>query len=99
MSLELANGNWLDGDESGLLGQFASTLGYSDLIAHSQGYPALESFFRKGATEQVPQVRTELEKLAGHAPAMPPADVASTAKALMQLSEGQNFLIITNGAN
>jgi hypothetical protein len=100
MSVQLANAKWLDGEESGLLGQFASTRGYSDLIAAVESkvrnYPAINMFFERGVTEHVNQVRAELAKLVK---ATGDKDVASTAKALLELSDGQKMLIITNGAN
>ena len=95
MSLELANEKWLDGHEDGLLGQFASTSGYSDLITAAQGFPALKRFFDLGATENIDDVRAELKQLIKRAS----GDVKSTAKALLDLSEGQDMLIITNGEN
>ena len=91
--MELANEKWIDGDESGLLGQFASNRGYSDLIKASAGYPALSNFFRVGVTDEVTRVREELGRLAERAS----ADVASTARALLALSDGQELIIITDG--
>ena len=57
MSIELANEKWIDGDESGILGQFASTRGYSDLIRAAYSYTALSRFFERGATEDVVEVK------------------------------------------
>jgi hypothetical protein len=100
MSIELANEKWLDGNKRGLLGQFASTRGYSDLIAAVEAkaadYPALDLFFERGATDQVDQVRKELAKLAAETDG---DDVASTARALSRLAKGQELIIITNGAS
>ena len=95
MSLELANEKWIDGDSDGLLGQFASTQGYSDLITAVHGFPTLLKFVTLGATENVDEVRAELKQLIKRAS----GDVKSTAKALLDLSEGQDMLIITNGEN
>jgi hypothetical protein len=95
MSIELANARWLDGHEDGLLGQFASTRGYSDLIRAASSYAALSELFRDGATEKVDEARKELAQLVKRGS----PDVASTARALLELSDGQEMLIITNGAN
>jgi len=95
MSVELANEKYLDGDEDGLLGQFASNQGYTSLISAARGYETLSRFFADGATEDVDQVREELEDLA----ASGPSDVRSTAKALLDLTDGQDCLIITNGGS
>ena len=92
MSLELADERWLDKDPNGLLGQFASTKGYSDLI-EAATTPALCRFFKLGATEECAKVRSELRALALHAP----KDVASTALALEKLMAGLKFAMITNG--
>ena len=98
MSIELANEKWIKGSRKGLLGQFASTKGYSDLIAAARAteYPTLADFFEEGVTEQVADVRKELAKLAK---ASDNADVASTARALRRLAEGQEMIVITNGAS
>ena len=94
MSVELANEKWIDGgNPDGLLGQFASTQGYSDLIAATVKFPALVDFFDKGATEDVDGVAKELQQVISKAP----KEIASTAKALLDLAKGQDFLVITNG--
>jgi hypothetical protein len=95
MSVELANEKWLDGDEAGLLGQFASTKGYSDLIlaAEHGDYPELEQWFESGVTDRVAEVQKELERMSASAP----SDIASTASALLELTKGQDLLIVTNG--
>jgi hypothetical protein len=86
MSWNLANEKWIEftargaggddesgvGDESGLLGQFASGRGLSDLVKlvkASSGYPALSDFLLHGVTDHVAEVREELGRLAEHAPA------------------------------
>ena len=48
MSYELANEDWVGRKESGLLGQFASTQGYGDLVKATKGYPILSQFFKDG---------------------------------------------------
>lgn len=98
MSVELGNEQWLDGKASGLLGQFACTRGYSQLIEHAQGheYPLLAAFFHSGVTDKVGGVRKELAHLIR---TTDNDDVASTAKALRDLAEGEDFLIVTNGAS
>ncbi len=93
MSLELANEKWMDGDPKGLLGQWASTKGYTDLV-DAATTPALRAFFKVGVTEDCAKVRSELRALALHAP----KDVASTALALEKLMAGLPFAMITNGA-
>ena len=95
MSIELANEKWIDSNEAGLLGQFASTKGYSDLIKAAFGYAELSRFFRDGATDKVEEVRAELRQLIRRTS----PDVASTAKALLALSMGETLLIIANGAS
>ena len=97
MSLELANEKWLGHNPNGLLGQFASTKGYSDLIAAAKKgkLPTLQQFFRDGVTGDVDLVRAELLTLSKTAA----ADVASCAKAMRDLADGQEMLIITNGGN
>ena len=97
MSLELANEKWLGHNPNGLLGQFASTRGYSDLIAAAEEHKlaALQQFFDDGVTGDVDGVRAELKTLA----AVASSDVASTAKVLRDLAEGQEILIITDGCN
>jgi hypothetical protein len=95
MSMNLANSKWLEGDESGLLGQFASNSGYSALIfaAEHGDYPELEQWFESGVTDRVAEVQKELEHLVASAS----SDVASTASALLELTKGQDLLIVTNG--
>ena len=98
MSIELANEKWLGHNPNGLLGQFASTKGYSDLIAATgKGYPALEDWFESGVTGNVKGCRAELKKLAEDSKT--PKDIASTANALRDLVDGLEVAIITNGAN
>jgi len=98
MSMELGNELWIDGKSSGLLGQFASTQGYSQLIEHAQGheYPLLAAFFHQGATDKVGGIRKELAHLIR---VTNDDDVASTAKALRDLAKGEDLLIVTNGAS
>jgi hypothetical protein len=98
MSIELANEKWLDGKGKGLLGQFASTRGYSDLIAAVKGrkYPVLKEFFNSGVTGDVERARAELKKLADDPKT--DADVATTANALRDLADGQEVVVITDGA-
>ena len=95
MSMSLANSKWLEGDESGLLGQFASNSGYSALIfaAEHGDYPELNRWFESGVTDRVAEVQKELERMAASAP----SDIASTASALLALTKGQDLLIVTNG--
>ena len=96
MSIELANEKWIDGHEDGLLGQFASTQGYTDLVSATRsGYWSLARLFRDGVSEDVAGVQKQLK----HLIAKSKGDVASTAKALLDLTEGQKILIITNGGN
>lgn len=93
MSVELATEKYLDGKGEGLLGQFASNKGYSDLIAAAKKYPAFEKFVEDGATENVGPVCKDLEKMAASAP----DDVASTAAALLKLMRGKKFVMIARG--
>ena len=97
MSLELANEKWLGHNPKGLLGQFASTKGYSELMdaANKKDYPTLYQFFEDGVTGDVGQVRAELKTLA----AVASKDVANCARIMRDLAEGQTMLIITDGCN
>ena len=95
--MELANEIWLGHNPTGLLGQFASTRGYTDLIKAAKKYKlrTLQQFFRDGVTGDVEAVRSQLETLAEKAG----GDVATTAKAMSDLAKGQDMLLITNGGN
>jgi hypothetical protein len=95
MSMSLANSRWLEGNEEGLLGQFASNSGYSALIlaAEHGDYPELEQWFESGVTDRVAEVQKELERMSASAS----SDVVSTASALLELTKGQDLLIVTNG--
>ncbi len=97
MSMELANELWLGHNPNGLLGQFASTQGYTDLIAAAKRakLPTLIEFFRDGVTGDVDLVRQELSALEADAD----KDVASCAKEMRKLAEGQTMIIVTNGGN
>ncbi len=98
MSIELANEKWLDGNAKGLLGQFASTAGYSALIAAAKAkeYPALAELFDSGVSDKVAECRKQLKELAADTD---DADVASCCEALRKLADGEELLIITNGGN
>jgi hypothetical protein len=91
--MELATEKYLSGDFTGLLGQFASTKGYSDLIAAATHDPILMKFFHDGATENTIVVRSRLMQLAIHAQ----PDVAHTARGLAQMMQGQHFVMVTQG--
>ena len=95
MSMELANEKWLDGDESGLLGQFASSGGYSELIEACNGYPELTELFDTGASENIDALAKELKQVIAEAP----AEVASTASGLLELLKGQEMVMVTNGGS
>jgi hypothetical protein len=97
MSLEVANEKWLGHNPNGLLGQFASTQGYTDLIAAAKKYKCetLREWFKSGVTGEVESARSELKTLAADAG----GDIATTAKVLRDLIEGQEIAIITNGGN
>ena len=90
MSYEVAN-------SSDILGQFASGMGYSDLIAAvTPKLHALNSLVAHGASEDVPAVVKDLDSIiAGDAA----ADVKTTAKALRELIDGQELIIITDGTS
>jgi hypothetical protein len=97
MSMEVGNELWLGHNPSGLLGQFASTQGYTDLIKAAKKYKlaTLREWFSSGVTGDVEAARSELKALAKDAG----SDVASTAKTLRDLIDGQKIAIITNGGN
>ena len=96
MSLELANEKWLGHNPNGLLGQFASTLGYTELIAAAKKHKldTLREFFKTGVTGDVDAARKELQVLIDNG-----GDVGSTAKAMYDLAKDQEMIIITNGGN
>jgi hypothetical protein len=89
MSIELGNGKTL-------LGQIASNHGYVDLI-NAAHHPALVSFFAQGYTEYVPGCIKDLEELA--ADKKTAKDVASTARGLAKLMQGQTLCVITDGTS
>ena len=84
------------GDE-GFLGQFASSLGYAELIAVSDAHPALQALFTHGASDDVDAVRVALTALA-KTKGMD-VTVADTARVLADLAYGQAFIVITNGTS
>lgn len=84
MSLELFN-------DKGELGQFASSGGYSDLIAASQKDPVLKKFFNDANTEDTSKVVSALKSLKSS------DDVEQTAKTLADLMEDQDLVYISNG--
>jgi hypothetical protein len=55
--------------------------------------PVLKSFFEFGYTEQVPPIVSALRVLSGT------KDVTDTAKALADLMEGKELVIITDGTS
>jgi Putative phage serine protease XkdF len=75
----------------GELGQFASSDGYSDLIAASQKDPVLKKFFDDANTEDTAKVASALNKLKSS------DDVEATAKGLADLMKDQNLVYISNG--
>ena len=88
MSYEVAN-------ESGSLGQFASNGGYADFIAAAHS-PALRSLIEHGASEDVPAIVRELDKLASEEKDL---DVVTTIKTLKGLIEDEDLIVITNGTS
>ena len=97
MSWYLANEKWIDGDEDGLVDQFASGRGLTDLttaIEAAGEYPALDEFFREGVSERVSELRAELAKFAAKEA---DADIAKTARGLAKLMKGQTLVMVTQG--
>jgi hypothetical protein len=86
MSVEIATA-------SGPIGQFASNSGFIDLASAASHVPVLKSFFELGYTECVPPIVSALRVLSGT------KDVTDTAKALADLMEGQELVIITDGTS
>lgn len=82
-------------NENGMIDQFASGMGYTDLCAAASGNAVLRDFFDNGFIEddEVPAVISELEKLAAKAP----EDIADTAKTLARLIKDQEVAIIYTG--
>lgn len=99
MSLSLANYDWIKGKRSGLIGQFATTLGYTELISAARGheYPALAAFFGSGVSDDLAGIRSELYSLAS---ATTSKDVRSCAIQLRRLTASQTKLplVITDGS-
>ena len=89
MSYEVANG-----DE--LLGQFASSLGYADLIEACSQDTTLHMFFQHGATEEPAKMAAALRAFAKNTPK---TDIAETANTLAGLIEDQPIAVITNGTD
>ena len=83
---------------SGSLGQFASNKGYSDLIAASQKDPVLRPFFDNANTDNPKEIAAVADRL-GVLAEKAPEDVASTAKELQKLIQGQSLVFITNGTS
>ena len=86
MSVELHNA-------SGELGQFASSGGYSDLIAAAQSNPTLRKFFDDASTEDVKPVEEALNGLEGD------KDVMASARQLAALMHGQDLVFVSNGTH
>ena len=87
MSIEVAT-------ENGSLGQFASNLGYTELIDATEDNPTLKKFFDSGYAaneEDVKSVVAQLKALEGD------VDVTKTAKGLAALIDGKDLVFITNG--
>jgi|ERR1700735_979750 len=99
MSLSVANYDWVKGKDSGILGQFATTLGYTELISAARGheYPVLAAFFGSGTSDDLAGILSELKSLAD---ATSSANVRGCAIALRRLTAGQTKLplVITDGA-
>jgi len=86
--------SWYLANQNEVLDQFASGGGLTDLVAASQDYAALKTFFSDGLTKNVDLCANQLHKLASR---HPDEDVASTAKGLADLMKGQHFVAITQG--
>lgn len=88
MSIEVANG-------TDVLGPIASNLGYSELVSAGQEWPALKSLFQHGVSENVEAVVNALRELAEAEDTDP--SVAETANGIVDLIEGADMIIITDG--
>ena len=77
----------------GIIGQFASNQGFSDLIDAAENIPVLKKFFGFGVSEQIPTVVKALRELKGS------EDVTQTAAGLADMIEGQAFAILYDGAD
>lgn len=85
----------LVGDSGETLGQFASSMGYAELIDGAGKSPVLQSLFEHGASDQTKAVIAALDTLASANGTS--QSVADTARALALLAKGQDFIVITNG--
>lgn len=79
--------------DEGPKGQFASNLGYSDLItkAEDMNLEALNQLFDSGESKNVSECIEELKNIKA------PDDVAETAKTLAKLIDGAKEVMITDG--
>ena len=92
MSVEIGN------EDGHLLGQFASNLGYTELIEAARDYPALMQFFNTGYAVD-DGIKTAHEELKQLAESHESADVAKTALGLSSLIGSESLVYITNGAS
>lgn len=86
--------SWYLANQHEVLDQFASGGGLTALVSASQDYAALKTFFSDGMTKNVDLCANQLHKLASRTE---DEDVASTAKGLADLMNGQHFVAITQG--
>ena len=95
MSVELANA-------SEIIGQIASTQGYSDLISACEGHSSktsasLRAFMDRGFTDAVQNCVVSLKEIASKDGISD--DVKETASNLAAMMDGQDFAIITDGTS
>lgn len=86
--------SWYLANEDGIIGQFASGKGLSDLTSTLAAYPALAKLFKDGATKNIVLCSVELNRLAKTTCDM---SVRTTATTLANLLRGQRLVSITQG--
>jgi len=87
MSYSIAN-------ETKDLGQFASNLGYGQLVDAAEGYSHLEDLIHDGWTEDVVDLVSDLRQLAADTE---DEDVSSTASGLADLIDGEEIVVVHDG--
>jgi hypothetical protein len=80
-----------------ILDQFASNKGYSDLInaaEDEEGLDALNALILQGASEDVPGVVADLDRLK---PAVRDKEVVAVIDALRRIIKDQDLIVVTQG--
>jgi hypothetical protein len=86
--------SWSLANADGIIGQFATITGLSELRAASTHEPALWDFFQQGHTKNIELCVQQLAKVAK---ATKSADVKSCALGLAKMMKSQTLVSITQG--